>query len=128
MASGTTRWRSNLSPHTTGSSGEQLLNWYKIQGTKVVSASVNATNIKANTKLNAPAVVGTTYVQATSYIKLGTSQYLFFGTKQTAATIIANATALVGGTIAGSLYLSNGGKPGLFVIQSTSVASRLEGY
>ena len=122
MASGTTRWRSNLSPKTTGSSGEQLLSWYKIQGSKVVSASVNATNIKAGTKATAPAVV------ATSYIKLGTGQYLFFGTKQTAATIIANATALVGGTIAGSLYLGAGSKPGAWIIKSTSVASKLSGY
>ena len=122
MASGTTRWRSNLEPKTSTSGGEQIRKWYKLQGTKVVSASVNATNIKANTKFTAPAVV------ATSYMKFGTGQYIFFGTKQTAATIIANATALAGATVAGSLYLGSGSKPGVWIIKSTSVASRLEGY
>lgn len=122
MASGTTRWRSNLKPHTTGSSGEQILNWYKIQGTKFVSASVNATHIKANTKLTAPLVA------ATSYIKIGSGQYIFVGTKGTAATIIAAATAVGGATVAGSLYLSSGGKPGVWIIKSTSVASKLEGF
>lgn len=116
---GNTRWRSNLKPHSTT---QEIQAWSKIQGSKVVSASVNATNIKAGTKVTAPRAF------VTSYLKLGTAQYIFFGTKQTAATIIANATALVGGTIAGSLYVSGGGKPGLFVIKSTSVASRLEGY
>ena len=118
MASGTTRWRSNLKPHGS----EEILAWTKIQGTKVVSASVNATNIKGGTKISGA------IVNPTSYVKLGTNQYLFWGASGTAASIISTATALVGATIAGSLYLSNGAKSGLYFIRSTSVASKLEGY
>ena len=119
MASGTTHWRSDLSPFSTA---ERLLGWSKITGNKSVCGSVTATDARAKRKVNAP------IVQSTSYIKLGTAQYLFFGVKGTAATIIAVATALVGGTIAGSLYVGGGGKPGLWLIKSTSVASKLEGY
>lgn len=119
MASGTTRWRSDLAPYSTS---EKITGWAQIRGTKTMVASATATDIRAKRKVNAPAI------QATSYIKLNTSQYIFFGSKNTAATIIANATALVGATIAGSLYVAAGGKPGLFIIKSTSVASRVEGY
>ena len=116
---GNTKWRSNLKPQSTT---PNILGWSKIQGTKVVSASVTATNIRGGTK------VAGAVVNPTSYLKLGTTQYIFWGTKQTGASIIAAATKLAGATIAGSLYLSSGGKPGAFIIKSTSVASRLEGF
>lgn len=119
MASGTTRWRSDLSPFSTS---EKLKGWSQITGNKSVCGSVTATDFRAKRKANAPVV------QATSYIKLGTTQYIFFGPKGTAATIIAVATALVGTGVAGSLYISNGAKVGLYMIKSTSVASKLEGY
>lgn len=119
MASGTTRWRSDLAPHSTS---EKLTGWSQIRGNKSVCGSVTATDFRAKRKANAPVV------QATSYIKLGTNQYIFFGAKGTAATIIAVATALVGATVAGSLYVSNGAKSGIYFIKSTSVASKLEGY
>lgn len=123
MASGTTRWRSNLKPHGS----EELQAWAKIQGTKVVSASVNATHIKAGTKVTGALMTGAV-VNPTSYVKLGTNQYIFWGAKGVAASIIAAATKLVGGTVAGSLYLCNGAKLGMWFIKSTSVASKLEGY
>ena len=102
---------------------------------KVTVASVNATNIKVGTKITAPAIVSTTSVSNTSasapvvkshsYLQLGTNQYLFFGTAGKAATIIAEATALVATPIKGSMYLSARGE--LWVYTTDAAASPLTG-
>lgn len=54
--------------------------------------------------LTAPVVAGT------SYLKVGAAQYIFVGDANTAATIVAEATALVATPIKGSMYMSTQGK------------------
>jgi hypothetical protein len=44
------------------------------------------------------------------YLKIGGSQYLIVGNSNTEATVLAEATALVGATIVGSLYLGRSGQ------------------
>jgi len=73
---------------------------------------------------SAPTVHGTTKLHAGSYVKLGTGQYIFFGSSTTSATIVAEATALVGTPIRGSLYLSKGAtRGGLYTFVTDSTAS-----
>ena len=83
-------------------------------GQKITVASLNATNLKANTKMTTP------IAHATSYVKIGTAQYIFVGAKNTEASIVAEATALVGTPIKGSLYLSTAGQPWYFKTDSTA--------
>ena len=73
---------------------------------------------------SAPTVHGTTKLHAGSYIKIGTGQYIFFGSSTTSATIVAEATALVATPLRGSLYLSKGAtRGGLYTFVTDSTAS-----
>jgi hypothetical protein len=97
---------------------------------KVTVASVNATDIKIGTKLKVPTIISTTeasapIVRSHSYLQLGTNQYMFFGSAGKAATIVAEATALVGTPIKGSTYLSTRGE--MWVYTTDAAASPLTG-
>ncbi len=55
------------------------------------------------------------------YIKLGASQYLLVGNANTEATILAEATSLVGATIVGSMYMSRKGNM-WFMVSNTAAS------
>ncbi len=87
----------------------------------VKCATLTATNAVVNTALTAPAVnvagvASANVLKATglgdsSYIQIGaTNQYLFVGPSNTEASVVLEATALVGATIKGSLYLGRKGQ------------------
>jgi hypothetical protein len=65
------------------------------------------------------ASVSSSSVVASSYIKLGTKKYLFFGDETAEATIVALATA-VDASVKGSLYLGDGK---LWVFDSDTTAT-----
>ena len=60
----------------------------------------------------------------TSYLTLGTGdQYLFFGEAQTEASVVAEATTLVGTSKKGSLYLSAGTNAQLWLFDGDTTAT-----
>lgn len=77
-------------------------------------ASVTATLISAGTSITGPAVTSTGLLQAGTYLSMGGSAYIFVGGSNAEASIIAEASALVGTTRAGSLYMSTKGALWLF--------------
>lgn len=92
---GTSHFESNIIGH---SGTETITGFDKFQADDVVCGTVTATlvtavNIQASTK-----------VTASSYIKIGTQQYIFAGLLGTVASIVAVATALVGTPLIGSMY------------------------
>lgn len=76
-------------------------------------ASVTATLLAVGSAVSAPITT------VTSYIKLG-STYIFQGGSNAEASIIAEASALVGLTRAGSLYMSSKGALWLFLANSNA--------
>jgi len=77
-------------------------------------SSLSATNITVSGTLTNPAPA------VTSYIKLGSHQYILFGSAVLATTAAKTATA-VDASCQGSLYFSSGGK--LYIMSSDTVAS-----
>ena len=97
---------------------------------RITCASVNATDLRIGTKIRVPTIIGTTeastpIVRSHSYLQLGTNQYMFFGGSGKSATIVAEATALVGTPIKGSIYLSTRGEAWIYT--SNAAASPLTG-
>ena len=101
---------SHIDSNLVAKDGNETISGFR----SVTVATVNATN-----------VVGLTKVKATSYLQLGTNQYMFFGDSGKSATIVAEATALVGTPIKGSLYLSTRGEA--WVYTTDAAASPLSG-
>lgn len=88
---------------------------------EVKCATLTATDIVVNTSLTAPSLGITGNASAnvlkasglgdSSYIQIGANnQYLFVGPSNTEASVVLEATALVGATIKGSLYLGRKGQ------------------
>ena len=78
-------------------------------------SSVSATDITVSGTLTAPVQT------VSSYIKLGSHQYILFGGKAYAASVAAIATA-VDASCQGSLYLSSDGI--MFLMTTDTTASR----
>jgi len=76
----------------------------KIVGFNIASVnSMEATNLILNTLASAPKVHGTTQVIAGSYIRIGTSKYLFSTTSAAASTVSRQVYDTVGTPYKGSL-------------------------
>jgi len=107
---GDSHYKSNI----VGKAGTEELNNFS----KITVATVTASNI-----------VGSK-IRATQFIRLGTSQYIFVTSKNTAASIVPEATAISNkavGTatpVIGSLALSNKGRS--FLLISNTAASVLD--
>lgn len=59
--------------------------------------------LEGTTSVTSPKVI------CTNYVTLGTNQYIYFGTEDNKASVLAAATALTGTPLIGSLYLSTSG-------------------
>lgn len=91
---------SHFSSNVVGQTGnEYIATLAKVQATTGAFATLTG-----STSLSVP------IVSASSYVKIGTAQYIFVGDSNTEATIIAEATALVATPIKGSMYMSTQGK------------------
>ena len=107
---GDSHYKSNI----VGKAGtETISNIATITGTALVgSTSLTSPAIEGTTSLTSPAVEGTTSVTspnviASSYLTVGT-KYVFFSKSGTEASIILEATALVGASVKGSMTLGAG--------------------
>ena len=83
--------------------------------------TITATSVTAPTITSSGTVSGA-IVALTSYIKMGSHQYIFFGHVGTDANIVALATA-VDASCQGSLYVSGQGK--LYLFTSDTAATSL---
>lgn len=84
-----------------------------LSGTNGVFTTSNQTTASAN------------YLKAsglgdTGYIQIGLTQRIFVGNSNTEAAVIADATALVGTPIKGSMYMSRGGELWFFTSDTTA--------
>jgi hypothetical protein len=97
-----------------------------LQGTTLTGVTLHSTGaIAANTS-----VVATTFVKTTTMLRLGTSQYIFFGTAPTEASVVADATALSTSktNVMGSMYLSKASTVALWVFDGALTATRVKQY
>jgi hypothetical protein len=86
-------------------------------------ATVVATNLVVGTAMTAPTITGSTSVRATSYVKIG-SKYIFVSSKNTAASLPAEATLTAGvATILGSIVLAGNA---VYRFTSNTAASQVD--
>jgi len=111
---------SSFRSSVTAKDGDETITGFdKFQGDEVVCGTLTATKINVKKTINADtikcATVTATYVKANTkiqiaaakgYLKLGTQQYIFFGNKGVAASIVASVTAIQATPLIGSVYLS----------------------
>jgi len=94
------------------------------QGKTITANAVTATTITGGSTVSAPTVSGSSSVTApllhsSSRIKIGDHQYIFISTANTAATIVAEATA-VDASVKGSMTLSSAGSMWLFTADNAA--------
>ncbi len=110
--------QSHFKSNVIGFNGnEYLATFNKVQATNGIFTTANITTASAN-------VVKASGLGDSSYVQIGAQQYIFVGNANTAATVIAEATALVATPIKGSLYL--GRKGNAFYCVSDTVASPIQ--
>lgn len=111
--------RSNLK----GKLGTETITGFATMGdssTALVGATVTSSGAISGTGITGTGALQGATVRATSYITVGTNKYIFFSNSGVEATIISEATALVGTPIKGSLVLA---KDNIWVFRSDTSAS-----
>ncbi len=84
-----------------------------VQGKTITANAVTATTLTGNTSVTAP------LLHSSGKIKIGDHQYIFISTANTAATIVAEATA-VDASVKGSMTLSSAGSMWLFTADNAA--------
>ena len=113
-------------------------NVYGFAGTEVIRgfATISATTLQGTTLHSTGAiaagtsVVATTFVKTTTMLRLGTSQYIFFGTAPTEASVVADATALSTSktNVMGSMYISKATPPNIWIFDAALTATRVKQF
>ncbi len=119
---GTSHFKSNV----IGFAGtEYIATMAKIQTGRLITTNATITTLTGVTAADVVTasvnVMKVSGASDSSYIQLGVSQYLFVGNVSYSASVVAEATALVGATIQGSLYMSRKGD--IWYIKSNTLAS-----
>lgn len=93
--------RSNLK----GKLGTETITNFATMGDS--STAISGSTVTSAGAVSGTTITGSTYAQA-PYLIVGTNKYVFFTNANTAATVLADATALVGTPVKGSLSLGAG--------------------
>jgi len=91
-------------------------------GNEYIASVAAVKNISAisGTTVTGGTVTSTGPVIAGNYMRVGANQYIFAGSVNTGASIVAEATALVATPIKGSMYMSTKGNMWFLVDDSTA--------